>query len=97
MKSALMPTHIYNEATVVAASLRCLAISSYIDPVSLNWSTGYFQSDDERYARLADVERSTRGQDTEGIRPSVEVWRLGDDDELPDSTPQNRETLPQIL
>lgn len=97
LKSTLMPTHTHNEATVVAASLRCLAISSDIDHVSGNWSSRYFQSEDEHYARLADVERSTWGQDREGIRPSVEVWRLGEDEELPDSIPQNRERLPQIL
>ena len=96
LKSTLMPTNTHNEATVVAASLRCLVISNEITQASHNWSTGCFEREDERYVRLADVERDPRGQST-GIRPSVEVWRLDDDAELPNSIPQDRETLPQIL
>ena len=97
MKSTLMPTHTQHEATVVAASLRCLAISNDIDQITSNWSTRYFQSENDSYVRLADVERKTSGQDIEGIWPSVEVWRLGDDEELPDFIPRDREQLPQIL
>ena len=94
LTSTLMPTHTHNEATVVAASLRCLVISNEIGQVASNWSTIYFREEDERYVRLADVERSPRG---EGIRPSIDVWRLRGDASLPDSVPQNRETLPQML
>lgn len=96
LKSTLMPTHTHNEATVVAASLRCLAISHEIAQISGNWSTSYFQEEDERYVRLADVKRNPRGENS-GIRPSVDVWRLEDDAELPESIPQNREKLPHML
>ena len=96
LTSTLMPKHTLNEATVVAAALRCLVISYDISQVTYNWSTLYFQRRDERYVRLADVERNPRGEDS-GIRPSVDVWRLECDARLPDSVPQNRETLPQML
>ena len=96
LTSTLMPKHTLNEATVVAAALRCLVISYEISQVTYNWSTLYFQRRDERYVRLADVERNPRGEDS-GIRPSVDVWRLECDARLPDSVPQNRETLPQML
>lgn len=91
-----MPTHVQTEATLVAASLRCLVISNEISHVSGHWSTGYFVREDERYVRLADVERNPRGEHS-GIRPAVEVWRLEDDDRLPDSVPPNRERLPQMM
>lgn len=91
-----MPTHTHTEATLVAASLRCLVISNEINHVSGHWSTSYFQREHERYVRLADVERDPRGEDT-GIRPAVEVWRLEDDSQLPDSVPPNRERLPQMI
>lgn len=91
-----MPTHTHNEATVVAASLRCLAISDDNQQISGTWSLSDLRRKEERYYCLADVERHPGGHDT-GIRPSVEVWRLRDEAELPDSIPQNRERLPQIL
>ena len=96
LASTLMPTHTHSEATVVAAALRCLVISYDISQITSNWSTRYFQRKDERYLRLADVERNPRGKDL-GIQPSICVWRLECDAGLPDSVPQNRETLPQML
>lgn len=96
LTSTLMPTHTHNEATVVAASLRCLAISNDISHITANWSTFYFRQENERHVRLADLERKPRGQDL-GIRPSVDVWRWRSDDSLPDFAPQNRETLSLML
>ena len=96
LKSTLVPTHTHNEATIVAASLRCLVISNEINQVSANWSNRFFQREDQRYVRLADLKRNPRGQDT-GIRPSVEVWRLEQDAQLPDFAPQNRERLPRMI
>ncbi len=93
LRSTLMPTHTRGEATIVAAALRCLVISNEINQVGMNWSTRFFRRKDERYARLADVERS---QD-QGIRPSVKVWRLERGTQLPDSVPQDRESFPQML
>ena len=96
LKSTLMPTHTRSEATVVAASLRCLVISNEISQVTANWSTSYFRNEDERYVRLADVERNPRGKDL-GIRPSIDVWRVEGHSRLSGSGPQTRETLPQML
>ena len=90
--STLMPTHTYNEATIVAAALRCLVISNEISQVTLNWSIGQCPDETQRYLRLTNVERSPRG-----VRPSVDVWKLASDARLPDCVPQNRETLPQML
>lgn len=49
LRSTLMPTHSHNEATVVAASLRCLVISHETNQTSANWSNLYFLRKDERY------------------------------------------------
>lgn len=95
-KSTMMPTHTYGEATVVAASLRCLVISQQISRVWAHWSGSDFQSEDERYSRLADLKRNPRGKDT-GIGPSIDAWRLGKSEQLPDSVPHDREMLPQML
>ena len=94
--STLMPTHAYTEATVVAASLRCLVITYEISHVTANWSTKYVIQDDQYHIRLQDVEKSPRGDDR-GIRPAVDVWKLADEAPLPDSVQQNREILPHML
>ena len=91
-----MPTYTHNEATVVAASLRCLVISHEIDQVSGHWSINYFRDEDECYIRLADVERNPAGENS-GIQPSVEVWRLNDAPKSLDCIPPNRERLPELL
>ena len=96
LQSTLMPTHTHGEATVVAASLRCLVISQPIFQISFNWSRSEFRSEDERYSRLADLDRSPGGHNT-GILPLIDAWRLGTSEQLPDSVPQDRETLPQML
>ena len=41
--------------------------------------------------------RRDRVGEREGISPSVEVWRLGYGARLPDSVPEDREPLPQML
>ena len=94
--STLMPTHTYNEATIVAASLRCLVISNEISHITSNWSIRHCPDEKQHYVRLTEVERYPRGQDS-GIRPLVDVWKLASDARLPDSVPQNREVLPQML
>ena len=94
--STLMPTHTCNEATIVAASLRCLVISNEISHITANWSIGQCLDEKPHYFRLTDLERHPRGQDL-GIRPLVDVWKLASDACLPDSVPQNREVLPQML
>lgn len=91
-----MPTHTHNEATIVAASLRCLAISNEINQISGNWFSSCFGCEDQRYARLAYVKRNPGGQNT-GIRPSVVVWRFEYDAQLSDFSSQNRERLPQMI
>ena len=91
--STLMPTHIYNEATIVAASLRCLVISNEIGQITSSWSIGQGPDEKQHYCRLTDVDRD---QDW-GIRPLVDVWKLASDARLPDSVPQNREVLSQML
>lgn len=96
LKSTLMSTHTNSEATLVAAALRCLAISNEINQVTIHWSTRYFEHKDERYVRLADMRRDRVGERA-GTSPSVEVWRLGNGARLPDSVPEDRETLPQML
>lgn len=95
LKSTLMPTHTHNEATVVAASLRCLAISYEIGQVWRNWTIDHFEFEIVD-VRLRDQERNPMGQNA-GILPSVDIWKVEDDKELPDSIPQNRERLPQML
>lgn len=96
LKSTLMPTNTRNEATIVGAALRCLVISYRIKMISNYWSTGYFRSKDERYVRLAEVDRDPRGQNT-GIRPAVDLWRLSKNAPMPDSVPPNRERLPHMI
>ena len=96
LTSTLMPTHTYNEATIVAASLRCLVISNEISHITSNWSIGQCEDEKPHYFRLTEVERYPRGQNL-GIRPLVDVWKLASDARLPDSIPQNREVLPQML
>ena len=91
--STLMPTHIHNEATIVAASLRCLVISNEINQITSSWSIGQGPDEKQHYCRLTDVDRD---QDW-GIRPLVDVWKLASDARLPDSVPQNREVLSQML
>lgn len=48
LRSTLMPTHSHNEATVVAASLRCLVISNETNQTSANWPSLYFLRENER-------------------------------------------------
>ena len=96
LKSTLMPTYTHSEATVLAASLRCLVISNEIDQVSAHWSIRYFRDNDECYLRLADVKRNPMGENS-GIQPSVELWRLNDTPKSLHSIPPNRERLPELL
>ena len=94
--STSMPTHTCNEATIVAASLRCLVISNEISHITGNWPLGQSLDEKPDYFRLTDLKRYPRGQNL-GIRPLVDVWRLASDAHLPNSVPQNREVLPQML
>ena len=96
LKSTLMPTHTHSEATVLAASLRCLVISNEVNQISGHWPIRYFQDKDECYLRLADVERNPASENS-GISPSVEVWRLNDAPKSLHSVPPNRERLPELL
>lgn len=70
-----MPTYTHNEATVVAASLRCLVVSHDIIQVSGHWSIRNFPDEDEYYFWLADVERNPAGE-TSGVQPSVDVSKM---------------------
>ena len=94
--STLMPTHTYNEATIVAGSLRCLVISNEISQVRSHWTIRQCPDEKQHHYHLTDVERYPRGQDS-GILPMIDVWKLASDALLPDSVPQNREVLPQML
>ena len=96
LKSTLIPTHTHSEATVLAASLRCLVISNEINQVSGHWSIRHFRNKDECYIRFADLERNPTGADS-GIQPSVDVWRLNDAPKSLHSIPPNRERLPELL
>ena len=92
-RSTLIPTNSRGEATLIAASLRCLLISYEIEQISINWAGRPFENQEDTYVRLTELETEPKG----GLSPSVELWKLADGYVLPKPNPNSRETLASML